>query len=340
MNILIASTYLPPFAGGAERIAFDLAKGINEKENVKLITTSKNTEYYNNKIIKVKYTKGLTLFYSTLAYPYIKKLIKNENIELIHAHMTLPWGYVFRDIKAKKLITCHGSDVYPKKNFFINKLINDTFKKTNVIVSPSVWLSKYIHEQYDFSSRIIPNGIDTKLFRPLKIESKEKVVLFVGRFIELKGINLILKVASILKDYEFWFVGNGPLSKKISLPNTKMLGFKNKEDLIELYNKATLCLFPSKRENFPLVGLEAMSSGAAIIATKTGFSEYISDMEDGLITSDNEQDITDKIINLSEDNNLRKKIKLRARKTALKFDTKVMISNYYNLYEGLLDNGN
>ncbi|MBS3149633.1 glycosyltransferase family 4 protein [Candidatus Woesearchaeota archaeon] len=336
MNILIASTYLPPFAGGAERIAFDLAKGINEKENVKLITTSKNTEYYNNKIIKVKYTKGLTLFYSTLAYPYIKKLIKNENIELIHTHMTLPWGYVFRNIKVKKLITCHGSDVYPEKNFFINKLINDTFKKTDVIVSPSIWLSKYINEEYNYSSRIIPNGINTRLFRPLKIESNEKVVLFVGRFIELKGINLILKVASILKDYEFWFVGNGPLSKKINLPNTKILGFKNKEDLVELYNKATICLFPSQRENFPLVGLEAMSSGCPVITTKLGFSEYINDMENGLLINYDKGELLNKISLLMEDYQLRKNIKKNARKTAVKFDKQIMINKYYSLYKEII----
>lgn len=337
MKILIASTYLPPFAGGSERIAFELAKGINKKEDIKLLTTSRNTEQYNNKIIKVQYVKGLTLFYSTISYHNIKKLIERENIELIHSHMVLPWAYILRNIKAKKIITCHGSDVYPKKNFFMNRLINDAFKKSDLIVSPSKWLATFIKEKYGYSTKIIPNGVDTKLFRPINIESKDKVILFVGRFIELKGIELILSIASKLKDYEFWFVGSGPLASKINLPNTKILGFGNKEDLVKLYNQATLCLFPSQRENFPLVGLEAMSSGALVISTELGFSEYILDMKNGIIASYNEQDIINKIKLVTEDDELRNKLKYNARQTALKFDIQFMIEKYYKIYKELLN---
>ena len=336
MNILIVSTYLPPFAGGAERVALDLATGINENESVKLLTTSKNIEHYNNKVLRVPYIKGLTFFYSTLGINYLKKIISEEDIDLIHCHMALPWGYVLRNCKAKKIITCHGSDVYPKKNFIIDKLIKKSLIVSNCIVSPSNWLSAFVRENYNVNPRIINNGIDTKLFKPLNITQKDNVILFVGRFIDIKGINLLLEVASELKQYEFWFAGTGPLSKRINLPNTKNLGLINKEQLVSLYNQATVAVFPSKRENFPLVGLEAMSSGCPVIATRLGFSEYINDMENGLLVNYDKHDLLNKISLLMEEDQLRRNIKKNARKTAVKFDKQIMINKYYGLYKEII----
>ena len=331
MNILIASTFLPPFAGGAERVALDIYEGIRSKENVKLLSTS---DYKDS--IKVKYLRGLTIYYSTLGRSLMNNIIREYDINLIHSHMALPWGYVFKDFKVKKIITCHGSDVFPKKNFFLNKLILNAFKKTDTIVSPSKWLSEYIKETYNYSSTIIPNGIDTELFKPLNKKNESNIILFVGRFIDIKGVKLLLEVASELKDYEFWFVGTGPLSRLIKLKNTKNLGLKTKNELADLYNRATICVFPSQRENFPLVGIEAMASGAIVLATKMGFSEYVRDMHNGIIIDYNKNDIITKINLLMKDRSLMGKIKKNARNTAIEYDSKKMIKNYYDLYSSLV----
>lgn len=335
MNILIASTFLPPdVVGGAERIALDLATQIQKSENVKLLST---TAHENT--IRLRYFKGLTLIYSTLGKSTIRKILEKEKIDIVHSHIVLPWGYVFKNFNVKKVITCHGDDIYKKRNFLVEIFTRQALEKADVVVSPSKWLADIITKKYNIIPRIIPNGIDTSLFRPSKQKDKN-IILFVGRFIDIKGIELITKVAAVLRDYEFWFVGNGPLKKLINLSNTKNLGKKNREELSLIYQRASICLFPSKVENFPLVGLEAMASGCIVLATSTGFSEYLEDMKNGIIVKYDENDVINKIKLLEKDESLRKQIQINARKTALKFDNKNMIKEYYDLYKELAKNGN
>ena len=93
----------------------------------------------------------------------------------------------------------------------------------------------------------------------------------------------LINVTRDLKNYKFWFAGIGPLKKLIILPNTKYLGYFNDNELIKIYNRATICAFPSRWENYPVVGLEAFACGKATIATRIGFSEIFDHNKNGLL---------------------------------------------------------
>ena len=78
----------------------------------------------------------------------------------------------------------------------------------------------------------------------------------IDEFLEIKGVRELIEVAKELKDYEFWFIGEGELKSLINLPNTKHLGYFNHSTgsrLVEMYNRATICVFPSYKENFPIL---------------------------------------------------------------------------------------
>ena len=80
-------------------------------------------------------------------------------------------------------------------------------------------------------------------------------------------------------------IGEGDLKNKIKLPNLIFLGSKSSLEVSNFLNESEYAIFPSKYENFPLVGLESMACGAITIATKPGFSEYITNLHDGYILS-------------------------------------------------------
>ena len=340
MKILIASTLVTPDVGGAEKIAWQTAKQLASFKNTEIHVLTTTRKHEKNPCIKVHlipWTPLLTVFYSTIGWLYLKRLLSEHNFDIIHSHMSLPWGCVFRNAHSKKIITMHGCE-YLNKGMLYRLFAKSAYKKTDSIISPSKWMKTYVKKNYGFDSQVITNGIDTSVYKVLKNPKKEKnVVLFVGRFLRIKGITELVKVAKELKNYEFWFAGRGPYKELLTLPNTKYLGyFDDEKELVKLYNKATICVFPSYKENFPVVGLEALACGKATIATKVGFSEIITNDLDGiLIKPRNAKQLKAAIVRLMKNPGLRQKFEKNARKKALKFDYKHIIRQYYSLYRKL-----
>jgi glycosyltransferase involved in cell wall biosynthesis len=96
-------------------------------------------------------------------------------------------------------------------------------------------------------------------------------------------------------------------------------------------------VFPSYWESFGITGLEAMSCGKAIVATKLGFSEYLEDGHDGLIIEPGDSaKLIDAIKCLMENSHVRTKLEHNAREKALQYDWSKIVQQYEQLYESVL----
>jgi D-inositol-3-phosphate glycosyltransferase len=143
-------------------------------------------------------------------------------------------------------------------------VINNNFKKDQL-------LKKFEHKLV-----YLPNGVDSKLFKPICKGSKEKlklkynlptnkpIVLFVGRLVPKKGYDILLKAND--SKYFIVFVGKGRVPEyNENDKNVIFLGHRTQEELSELYQLADVFILPSHSEGFPLSVQEAMSSGLPII---------------------------------------------------------------------------
>ena len=132
---------------------------------------------------------------------------------------------------------------------------------------------------------IIPNGIDPGKFQPDR--PKQKRILVVTRMLERKGVQHVLKaVEGSPFDHEVHIVGDGPY-----LPTLRQMAAamgnsvtfwgwldNRSPKLKELFETSSIYVFPSEAENFPIVLLEAMAAGMAIITTAgTGCAEVVGD---------------------------------------------------------------
>lgn len=360
------------FAGG-ERAVFQIIRSLSKMNNVK-ITLFTNTEiipfYSSLKNIKIVnlgaiYNQNVFLLRSIIPIlsRRLEKYLKNESYDAIHLHMESPMEMVgrFKNMPNNILSTFHGSDlvifsksfaknsdiinerglVYFLKMIYYRNIIRPYLLKTlsnNTITLVGGNQKNSISEEYKKKTIVIPNGVDSKIFKPLKnIKQKKNVILFTGRFIDIKGIKEILSVAKQLPQYEFWFAGQGPLANLINLPNTKNLGFKSTEGLVKLYNQATICIAPSHRESFGLVGLEAMSCQKAVIVTPLGFSEYIENEKDGIIIPvKDEKALKDAIVDLMENPKKRKRLEKNARKKALKYSWDKIAKQYLKVFKEVI----
>ncbi len=158
---------------------------------------------------------------------------------------------------------------------------------------------------------VVPCGVNMDLFRPvdkadarkrLGFNAKEKIILYVGRFAALKGIDRLLKAMTHLNDLQDLKLviigGDGAgapeyiefqkLSSELDI-NDKIFfaGRLDQEELPQYYSAADLLALPSYHESFGLVALEALACGTPVVATDVGaVDSIISQGKTGCVVAD------------------------------------------------------
>ncbi|RJQ65626.1 MAG: glycosyltransferase family 1 protein [Desulfobacteraceae bacterium] len=152
---------------------------------------------------------------------------------------------------------------------------------------------------------VVPCGVNLELFRPadriasrrhLEIAPDSDVVLYVGRFAPLKGLDRLIRAAGQLRSrfpklHLLIIGGDGPqapsslnliaLAAQLGLADAvRFVGRVEQQDLPPYYSAADLLAFPSDYESFGLVVLEALACGIPVVATPVGAVESI--IQDGV----------------------------------------------------------
>jgi glycosyltransferase involved in cell wall biosynthesis len=159
----------------------------------------------------------------------------------------------------------------------------------------------------NFDIRVLPLGINLNKFKPSYSEKQDTKfnLLFVGRIMALKRVDLIIDVVKALKDANvncnlriIGFTGDKGYYnqlqekiKKLELTDCiEFLGTIKQENLVNYYQKADLLLLPSEHESFGMVMVEAMAceTPVAAIANTGGADEIVSNQIDGLLCTKDE----------------------------------------------------
>ncbi|HYL26140.1 MAG TPA: glycosyltransferase family 4 protein, partial [Burkholderiales bacterium] len=130
---------------------------------------------------------------------------------------------------------------------------------------------------------LIENGVDTARFRPataderrslrgrLALPADRPVLLFLGRFVEKKGLPILRALAERFPRLHWVLAGWGPIDPASwQLANVGVVRSPGTEDLRALYASADLLVLPSVGEGVPLSVQEAMACGTpALIGEET-----------------------------------------------------------------------
>jgi glycosyltransferase involved in cell wall biosynthesis len=235
--------------------------------------------------------------YLARALPLAVGLARQNRYDLVHAHFVFADGVLAWALKRLTglcyIITAHGSDVpgfNPDRFAIAHRLLRPAWQRVvagaEAIVAPSANLATLIRRVRPAARPvIIPNGIDPDALRADR--PRRRRILVVTRLFERKGVQYVLQaLAGLPHDHEVHVVGTGPhlpaltaLARELSL-DVQFHGWLEPASgqLAALYETATIFVFPSDVENFPMVLLEAMAAGLAIITTRgTGCDEVVGD---------------------------------------------------------------
>lgn len=123
----------------------------------------------------------------------------------------------------------------------------------------------------DQPGEVIANGVDHERYAPAAPALREGVLrlLFVGRFVEKKGIELLRSCLDI-PGVHWTFIGWGPLSPRqwgVAEHVTVLEGLRA-EEVVHYYQQADLLVLPSKGEGFPLVIQESLACGTPVFVSE------------------------------------------------------------------------
>jgi glycosyltransferase involved in cell wall biosynthesis len=141
---------------------------------------------------------------------------------------------------------------------------------------------------------LVPNGVDVGLIDAVPPAELESDVIFVGRLVRGKGVDVLLRALSELKreipDVRAVIVGDGPERAKLEL-RAKRLGLEGNvlfvgflEDytrVLALMKSSKVFVLPSRREGFGIVALEAMASGLPVVTIDAPMNAARFLVEDG-----------------------------------------------------------
>jgi glycosyltransferase involved in cell wall biosynthesis len=296
MRILSLTYEYPPLGGGGSVVAASINETLVHFGDQVQVVTSAMPDLERNEIMggvrvhrascirrHAHYTTAAELATTLLpAYRRAAEVIRDFRPEIIHTHFALPSGVVAarlsRDFGLPYVLTVHGSDIpgynpdrFQLMHVLLRPLWQRIMRGASAIASPSHFLAELLREHIDLPVQVIPNGYSPA---PRQQRPKRNLVLAVSRLFPRKGIQHFLDAVRGLEgDWEFIVAGDGPYmdalqrqARRLRSP-VQFIGFIDRVTLRGLYEEARIMVFPSIRENFPMVLLEGMDAGCAVIST-------------------------------------------------------------------------
>lgn len=345
LKILQINKLYYPVVGGIEKIIQQLAEGLNEKTDMKVLVCSKKGKGCFEKIngVEVNRANSMGIFFSMpISFSFIfmmRKMAKDRDVLVFH--MPFPLGDLaglLSGFKGKIIVWWHSDVVKQEKVMrFYEPIMRKFLNRADTIIVATqghIEGSKYLRD-YREKCVIVPYGVDGKIMEDSKKycaeykNNKEIIFLFVGRFVYYKGCSVLLEAFSKVKQGKLILAGDGVLRQEL-MEQAERLGIAKKvefvinpsdERVMELYRECDVFVLPSiqRSEAFGLVQAEAMAYGKPVINTnlESGVPYVSLDGKTGLtVEVGSVKKLAEAMIYMIENAEIRRNMGIAARKRA------------------------
>ncbi|MEM1587215.1 MAG: glycosyltransferase family 4 protein [Candidatus Bathyarchaeia archaeon] len=200
--------------------------------------------------------------------------------------------------------------------------------------------------------KVIPNGVDHKIFEEIDADKDESRIIYVGRLNPHKKVEWLIEAFAILsKEFDglhLDIVGDGPyrrfyeeyVRKEGLLQNVTFYGKVDYATLVRLLKRAYIYVLPSIREGQSITTLEAMAAGTPQIVVEydgNGAADLLSESGSGIIVKPSPINIANAMRALLEDRDLWLNFRLKGFNYVKKYDWDIIATEYHKVYLSLLE---
>jgi glycosyltransferase involved in cell wall biosynthesis len=302
MRVLVVTHYFSEHRSGVEIIAGELAqRWARRGVEVTWVATDEGHGGGNGKITRRPVT-GWNFTERKLGFPYpiwapwsLARLWREvARCDIVHLHDSLYMGnaaaYAAARYLGKPVVVTQHIGAVPYSRRLLRGLLETANRTVARVVlagaDRSVFYSPKVRRYFAdlFRTRRspvdLPNGVATETFHPVDPAARRilrdrlgwrpdrPVLLFVGRFVEKKGLKFLGELARDVQSVDWVFVGWGAEDPaRWGLPNVMCVGSLPQEEIVRYYQAADLLVLPSVGEGFPLVVQEAMACGLPVMTS-------------------------------------------------------------------------
>ncbi|HHX68997.1 MAG: glycosyltransferase [Miniphocaeibacter sp.] len=228
------------------------------------------------------------LFNYTTKIGKVRKIIKEENPDIIHAHYATSYGILASMLNIHPyILSFWGSDVYdfPNRSAIHKFMLKNNIKSADYIMSTSKDMKKEVLKYTNKNILVTYFGVDVNAYAPKKVNRYDDFTVgTVKSFYEKYSLDYLIKGFKIFVDrvknenIKLILGGKGKeeenlkrLTKELDLENqVEFLGFLNQEEVVEAFNKMDVAVFPSTQESFGVAAVEAQACGIPTIVSNVG----------------------------------------------------------------------
>ena len=320
MRILVLVHEFPPIGGGGGRVAEDICGKLARRgHEVKVLTTHlKGLPYKEerNGFQVVRFgslrTKPYRASFLSMAIYILaglgvgRRLIGRFKPDVIHAHFAVPAGALAWMLswvtRIPYVLTVHLGDVpggVPEKTDewfrWIYPFTAHIWRHASEIVAVSEFTRQLAMKKYKQNIRVVPNGVDLTALRPTQISLNDPPrVVFAGRVMEQKNPLQFVHTLNELKELKWQavMIGDGALVPDVLCAIEKfglqdrfhLTGWIDPQEVLRWFDRSDILFMPSRAEGLPVVGVQALAKGLAIIASRVGgFVDLVDEAKNGFL---------------------------------------------------------
>lgn len=375
MRILVLNHEFPPVGGGGGRAAESICQTLARRgHNIKVLTShfkdlprEEQRDGYDILRIPTLRTQAFRASFLSMVVYVLSglwaglRLVRLFHPDVIHVHFAVPAGalawMLSRLTKVPYVLTAHLGDVpggVPEKTGDWFRWIFPTTRWIWHDASARVAVSEFTRslalKHYNEEVLVIPNGIDVDGESQSSIRiNNPPVIVFAGRFMEQKSPLMIVQILNEIKDlpWKCVMIGDGPLmpevKKSISeleLGNRFVLtGWITPDEVMKQFEQSDILFMPSLSEGLPVVGVQALSKGLAIVASRVGgFVDLVDEGRNGyLVEVGNSEGFKSKLQELLTNPSRLLSLRQASLKKANSFEITQIAGQYEKIFEEIVN---
>jgi len=304
MRILILNYEHPPIGGGGGRLAAKVGAGLVKRGHQVRVLTAGMPHLPLESVEEGMEIRRLHAFrrcedscsvpemvaWVVLAIPAAIAEVHRWKPDIIHAHFAVPTGAVAwvasKMMGIPYILTTHLGDVpggVPEQtgNLFrwIGPLTVPIWKSAASLTAVSSFVAGLAKAAYGLSPEVILNGMELPT-QPKLERSEIPRLLFVGRMSVQKNPVLAVRALALLRElaWQCTMIGDGPLLPEARAETEKLglagridfPGWASADEVSEAMHDSDILLMPSLSEGLPMVAIEALTQGLAIVGSRIG----------------------------------------------------------------------